>query len=152
MKIQPHHEWIRMWLWPHLKEFFMLFLKHFYANLDENVGVSSYGTQTKTHYLDLFRAHFRVLRSLRVTKKFLLTRIHIQCDTFSSLRSQTQFFYEGIFFGFKFDWETFSELSYWKWSKSCCFPLENLQLQIEIWWNGSAKHVHQPQATCQTSS
>ena len=48
--------------------FFMLFLKYvrlIYANFDENQVVRSNGTQIRTHYLDLFRTRFCVLRSLR---------------------------------------------------------------------------------------
>ena len=48
------------------KSIFMLFLK-LDANFDENQLVRSYGTQTRTHYLDFFRTRFRVLRSLPKT-------------------------------------------------------------------------------------
>ena len=65
MKIEPYQEWFRMWLWPHLKACFMLFLKH-RCQFWLNQVVRSCGTNTRTHYLDLFRTRFRVLRSLRV--------------------------------------------------------------------------------------
>ena len=56
------------WLWPHLKAFFMLFLKHWCQLGWKSSAIRSYGTKTRTQCLDLFMTHFRVLRSLRVKR------------------------------------------------------------------------------------